>query len=658
MDLTKLTGLKKTGTNRWVACCPAHDDKTASLSIDLKDGKYLYYCHAGCDKKSVTQSLLASGALQDKPVQKKRGKKIVAEYSYTDEDGVLLYQCVRYEPKDFRQRQPAAGGQWTWNLRGVRLVPYNLGGIMSCDRGVVICEGEKDADRLISMGICATTSCGGAAKWKSSYNKYFKDKRVFIIPDNDLPGRKHAEQVASNLTGVAATIKIVELPGGEKSDVSDWLDAGGDKRKLAELIKNSPEYKKKLHAPEDTAKQHVIETDQPAVATVPSFIEWPDAKDNGMPLETIANLEHLMKLYGITLKYDVISKQPVCTFPGQEYSLDNAEECFLADVQSICAKHRMQSGKAPQYMTRISDKQQINPAKNWIESAPWDGHDYIAELTASLKPRNPKAARLFLERWMVSAIAGALRYDGVAAQGVLVLLGKQGIGKTSWFKRLFKGHEDLFLEGSIVDPTDRDSVKKNLKYWVVELGELEATLRRSDQSLRAFITSQSDEFRKPYARGESKYPRRTVFCGTVNEFQYQRDPEGNRRYWTVVCDGALDQHNVNVQQAWAQAADIYHKTKTWWLDRDELKQLNEMNKDFESASPIKELIQERFDLRCERNSEYTATQVLIECGYDKPNTKQVRECSSILRQLLGEEPIRKTNGRFFKMPAIKSRNYH
>ncbi len=658
MDLTKLTGLKKTGTNKYIACCPAHDDKTASLSIDYDNGTYLYYCHAGCDKRVVTSALRGIGALQDKPKIKKR---IVAEYNYTDEAGAILYQCVRYEPKDFRQRQPGPGGEWIWNLRGVTLVPYNLPAVIACERGVIICEGEKDADRLINMGICATTSAAGASKWKSSYNKYFEGKSVFIIPDNDEAGRKHGEQVASQLTGIAATVKIVELPGGEKTDVSDWLDAGGDKRKLSELIQAAPEFKKKLLVPEEPAQHTDTETDQPVAVptpTVPSFIEWPDAKDNGTPLNTIENLKHLFKLYNITASYNVISKGIQVNIPGYSYSVDNHEACTLAQLMSYAGKHRLATSNISEYLTSIADQKQINPAVAMMESKPWDGQDRIGDLVKTLHPRDPKIAIRFVTKWLISGAACAYRHQGTSVEGVLVLQGKQGLGKSKWFKRLLKGYEDMFKGDARIDPTNKDSVKQSVKYFVVEIGELEATLRHADESLRSFLSSDVDEFRKPYARTESKFTRRTIFGGTVNEFQYLRDPEGNRRYWTIVSRNVDYEHDIDMQQVWSQAAQLYHDGHSWWMDDKQRAELNDYNENFEGSTPIKELIQERFDLRCERTSEYTATQVLIECGYDKPTTRQVRECSSTLRKLLGEEPVRKSNGRFFRMPAVKSRNYH
>jgi len=150
-----------------------------------------------------------------------------------------LYQVVRLKPKDFRQRTPAAGGGWEWKLGTVRRVPYRLPELISADPGewVFIVEGERDVDGLRDRGLVATTNCGGAGKWRPEYNEYLRGRRVAILPDNDPPGRDHAAQVEAGLRGIAAEIKVVELPGlPEHGDVSDWLDAGNTVEDLRRLV--------------------------------------------------------------------------------------------------------------------------------------------------------------------------------------------------------------------------------------------------------------------------------------------------------------------------------------------------------------------------------------------------------------------------------------
>jgi len=172
-------------------------------------------------------------------------KKVVKTYRYQDESGKLLFEVVRYEPKEFRQRRRDGKGGWVWNLDGVRRVLYRLPELLraSVQDWVFIVEGEKDTDRLCELGFVATTCPMGAGKWLDEYNVHFKGRLVAIVPDNDAAGRKHAEQVANSLYGTAGEIRIVELPGlPNKGDLSDWLDKGGDAAKLIELVEAAKPY--------------------------------------------------------------------------------------------------------------------------------------------------------------------------------------------------------------------------------------------------------------------------------------------------------------------------------------------------------------------------------------------------------------------------------
>src|SRR5215216_5447667 len=141
-----LKGVKRMSEG-WIALCPAHDDHNPSLSISQGEKGPVLFCHAGC---SFEQIKVAVG------LDRKNGngsRMMLATYDYFDEQNNLLYQEVRYSPKDFRQRKPDGKGGWDWKLNGVRRVPYRLPELLAADllMPVFIVEGEKDADRLLSL---------------------------------------------------------------------------------------------------------------------------------------------------------------------------------------------------------------------------------------------------------------------------------------------------------------------------------------------------------------------------------------------------------------------------------------------------------------------------------------------------------------------------
>jgi hypothetical protein len=166
-------------------------------------------------------------------------ERIVATYDYIDEHGTLLFQVVRFEPKGFRQRRPDGASGWIWNLDGVRRIPYRLREILAAkDRGerIFVVEGERDTDRLASVGVAATTNPGGAGKWREEYARHFTGARVVVVPDNDQPGDAHAQQVARFLHGVATDARILKLPGlPPHGDVSDWMAVGHTVEELRTL---------------------------------------------------------------------------------------------------------------------------------------------------------------------------------------------------------------------------------------------------------------------------------------------------------------------------------------------------------------------------------------------------------------------------------------
>lgn len=167
-----------------------------------------------------------------------QGSRIVNEYNYINEHGEVTYQVLRFEPKTFKQRH-FKDGKTVWGLKDIEPLPYNLPKILKDkDKTIFIVEGEKDADRLVSLGFLATTNSGGSKNWKPSLNKYFKDRRVILISDNDSAGYLHTQAISNHLLSEAESLHFLSLEGkvADKGDISDFIDAGGD---IEELILNA-----------------------------------------------------------------------------------------------------------------------------------------------------------------------------------------------------------------------------------------------------------------------------------------------------------------------------------------------------------------------------------------------------------------------------------
>ena len=254
--VSRLKGVKRQSSGDWIARCPAHEDHTPSLSITAgTDGRALVKCHAGCTTEQIVDAVgLTLTDLFTPRASNGNGPTpypvIVAMYDYTDANSALLYQVVRYEPKGFRQRRPdpARPGEWLWDVNGVKRVPLHLAEVLDAiahERTLFVVEGEKVAEALRALGLIATTLSGGAnVKWSDNAVGYFAGADVVVLPDNDEPGRAYAEAGATALSGIAARVRLLALPGlPPKGDAVEWIAAGGAADELLKLAEATPDWR-------------------------------------------------------------------------------------------------------------------------------------------------------------------------------------------------------------------------------------------------------------------------------------------------------------------------------------------------------------------------------------------------------------------------------
>jgi 5S rRNA maturation endonuclease (ribonuclease M5) len=233
---------KKTGEG-YNVICPSHNDNKASLSISAgNDNNILMHCQAGCETKDILDAInLKWTDLYMNDYKEKASDNI--NYNYVDTEGKLIYQSVRKPNKEFRQRSPDGKGDWVWNLKGIKPLPYHLPQLIEAieqKKIIFIVEGEKDVHTVERLGYTATTNSGGAGKWTDAHSEYFTEgTKVVILPDNDEPGLKHAKVVYDQLKARGCNVKVIMLPGlNEKGDISDWIAAGHTKEELTKLVQS------------------------------------------------------------------------------------------------------------------------------------------------------------------------------------------------------------------------------------------------------------------------------------------------------------------------------------------------------------------------------------------------------------------------------------
>jgi len=390
-----------------------------------------------------------------------------------------------------------------------------------------------------------------------------------------------------------------------------------------------------------------------ATSLDPMDLPHPPAKA-GKPIRpTLENLGAVLEGYGIHVSYDVIKKRLVVLIPDHTGSIDNHEAVALAVINSLATLNGMPIGQIPAMLIALGDRRLRNKVADWILSKPWDGIDRLPEFYATITERKgypPQLKKILLRRWLLSAVAAVLKPHGFHCRGVLVLQGPQGIGKTQFVAALVPDaalRDQVVLLGHHLDGASKDSMTTAITHWIVELGELDGTLRKDIAKLKSFITADFDKVRRPYGRSDSEYQRRSVFIATVNASTFLVDDTGNSRFWTLAVAFINYQHGIDMQQVFAQIAVEFEAGEQWWLTQDEEMQLALVNQEHRVVSLVRERLMAAIDTEAPAGAKtqaLSAIEVLQEAGLDRPTNPQCKECAAILREMYGDP--KKVHGKY------------
>jgi putative DNA primase/helicase len=380
----------------------------------------------------------------------------------------------------------------------------------------------------------------------------------------------------------------------------------------------------------------------------------------GRPKGTVENLQALLRHLGIGVRYDIITKEVEIEIPGHDYGIDNALNAAIAWVTSECVKHGLPKSDVDGFLMNIAARSLRNPVLEWIESRPWDGRPHMDSLIDTIEcpldyPEDLKSA--LMSKWLVSGAAAAAMPRNFTTRGVLVLQGAQSLGKTSWLRRLCPPHSGWFFEGQTLDPANKDILKEFVSHWIVELGEFEGTLKKTDIArLKSFITKEMDTVRLPWAKKPSQFPRHTILCASVNQQEVLFDLTGNTRWWVIPCLKIDYRHGVDIQQAWAEALCRFRAGGEWWLTEDEERRLEEQNESFQANDPVRELLASKLDWGASDDwwEDRTPTEVLIQVGILNPTRGQSTAASLYLRKMGAKPGKRSNHARFVRVPPRKT----
>lgn len=359
--------------------------------------------------------------------------------------------------------------------------------------------------------------------------------------------------------------------------------------------------REKARAPFDAAASNRTRVDfaNPLADGTAPWLDWSRAK-NPYPTPTAENVGLLIMHYGARVRLNEMNHACEYEFLGVDAG---QHEDALNQVWLLAKKNGLnwRRDEVDTALTAWARQNRFHPAREWIESEGWDGTSRIEQLADSVTVSDGQRENwlVYFRRWALGAINALYSKVGGASKHMLVLQGAQSTGKTRWFRTL-AGGKPVCKDGVMLNVKDKDSVAETLTWWLVELGELEATYTtRQLAELKAFTTKQTDEYRTPYARKSNTYQRRTAFVGTVNKEEALADYTGNTRFATVTAEHITVDHGVDVQQFWAEILHIWktgaEDEKRHWLTKDEEAAMEIQNAQYTAKGTIYDYLESIYD---------------------------------------------------------------
>ncbi len=225
--------------------------------------------------------------------------------------------------------------------------------------------------------------------------------------------------------------------------------------------------------------------------------------------------------------------------------------------------------------------------------------DYIGMLLNTVTADNNEFWKIAFPKWLVNTVACSINPKFIN-QNVLVFVGNQGIGKSTWLNKLVPKQLEGYLYSGIVNPNNKDTLVNLSENLIINLDELENLNKTELGSLKALITQSAIKLRKAYGIFNESFVRRASFVGSVNEVEFLTDPTGNRRYLVVNCKDIDYLHNVDMDLVYSQAYYLYNQELSkpgsfpFYFDKKDVALIENNNNMFNRASMEEELILKYF----------------------------------------------------------------
>lgn len=243
-----------------------------------------------------------------------------------------------------------------------------------------------------------------------------------------------------------------------------------------------------------------------------------------------------------------------------------------------------------------------NPMKDYFtDLEPWDGHDYLGDLANRVHMEDEEEHCYFdlcLRRWMVAMVGtwvsyGEPRHKRTTNQLCLILCGRQGIYKSTFLSRLLPPEFEQFVSlQDVTRPGDKDETLRSSQYALVMFDEIDGFTPRELNKLKSLLTSEATDERESYGTYKQHRQRLASYCGSSNYQKILSDITGNRRWLPFWVDSIVSPFDnpLPYRQLYAQLLHLYRTGYRYWLEEDDIKELEAHNEMFRQLSIEEELL--------------------------------------------------------------------
>jgi len=442
--------------------------------------------------------------------------------------------------------------------------------LVDLKRPIIITEGAKKAGAAMSYGwpcisVPGVSTGQKLGRLKPELEKFCKlGRRIYLAFDSDILRKRQVQialdQLGRLISAAGAVVSVLQIPE-ETKGLDDYI------------------------ATEVTTAEYRL---QGLIDTAPTLEEWrqswqdtPVDEIEEVPCALARRFKAVQSRIGKHLRFNELKNE--VELLGEVVDMDELQLTLALNYnlqvpESDCIK----------IVTALAKRQKYHPVAEYLEKVaetlPADPQllDGMAEKYFGT---NDPLHVAYVRKTLIAAVARALN-PGCKVDTVLILQGRTGVGKSSWFMRLMPNPE--WFDDSLGAANDKDERLKLHQAWFLEWAELDHVFRKRDVSqMKAFITTQTDYLRPPYGRTIKAYPRRSVLVGSTNDDEFLSDPTGNRRYWIVPVNQAVPLNLLDEERhrIWAAAVHAYRSGEAWTLPAELQQRAREETASFEFSDP-------------------------------------------------------------------------